>query len=102
MYISTCYNLPGINSASDLANQHEIQYGTTANSAPVDYFNSAEADPYKTMGEYMQAYDTNAPTTAAGIEKVKESYGKPKCESHTFTSCQCMSVCVWMNGNDSV
>ena len=63
---------------ADLADQHQIKYGTTVNSAPKAFFEAQAVDPYKKMFAFMSAENTWVENTSVGIEKVRDSYGKPK------------------------
>jgi hypothetical protein len=66
-----------INSADDLAQQTEIEYGGLDGGSTVAFFQHSKISVYARMWEFMSARDyvlTNS--TQAGIQRVRDSKGK--------------------------
>ena len=66
----------GISSVHDLADQKDIKYGTVSNSAVQEFFASQTTDVYKKMYNSMLANKGLVNSSAVGIKKVRNSYGK--------------------------
>ncbi|XP_071946218.1 glutamate receptor ionotropic, kainate 1-like [Antedon mediterranea] len=62
----------GISSIEDLADQTEIKYGTTRNSQPQSYFQSAKLELFQDMSGFMRQYDTYADNSDDGIARVRQ------------------------------
>ncbi len=70
----------GIESIWDLQRQSQIGYGTVASSSIEEFFRSQERQGghYSNFYETMSMAENRVNNTAEGIQRVRNSHGKPK------------------------